>query len=97
MNVKKTGLKDYLLFVDQVEIYLEKKAISDAREIEHGQWELPFEALLLELMKLPYHTVQINFGLVETLANEADLIESSVLDVNTWERFNNWSHPIESS
>jgi len=85
------GIADYFQFVDKVAPFLDAELINDAHEIEYGQWELPFEALLLEIMKLSNAQIDIDLNLVVKLAHEADIVESSVLDINTWEQFKKWS------
>ena len=84
------NISDYFKFIDQVEPFIETKLIKDARTIEYGQWEVPFEGLLLELIKLPSSDININFQLVKNLADDAGIIKSSILTLDTWENFENW-------
>lgn len=84
------GMQEFLHFVESVAELLDEKTVQDARDIEFGQWELPFEAILLSLQKLSPGEVKIDFELVERLAQEADIIECGVLDVDTWSRFLIW-------
>lgn len=87
-------MHEYFSFVESMEPYLDKVLIQDARDVEYGQWELPFEALLLELMKLSGHKVSVDLALIEELAKQADIFECGVLDVDTWERFLDWSQSL---
>lgn len=87
MNKELIGLKQYLSFVDQLAPHLDQVLISDAKEIDYGQWELPFEALLLAILRQTKHTIVFDFVLAKQLATKADIIDSGVLDIDTWERF----------
>jgi len=90
--MKKTfGLKEYLYFYESVKEYLSNDLKISAGNIDYGQWETSFEAIILAIVKLPRDNFVLDIELVEGLAYEADLLEGGVLDVNTWEQFLDWS------
>lgn len=89
--IKQTGLYEYLDFIDSVSQYLPPSFITQARAVELGQWELPFEATLIELIKLPNDRTHVDLDLIRSLAGEADIIDSGVIDVETWQKFCIWA------
>lgn len=86
-----TGLNEYRIFVESVAKHLEADILQQAKDVEYGQWELPFEAVLLELMKCSKHNICFDNDLVNRLAIEADIIECGVLDMDTWQKFCSWA------
>lgn len=92
MIAKSVGLNEYRVFLDNVSTYLDNDFVGQAKDVELGQWELSFEAVLLELMKEPKCKAKFDTGLVEKLAIEADIIECGVLDMDTWQRFCKWGN-----
>jgi hypothetical protein len=89
--IKQSGQFEYFDFLDSVSQYLEPSFFDRAREVELGQWELPFEAVLIELTKLPNDRTRIDFEQARKLATEADIIDSGVIDVDTWQSFCIWA------
>ena len=95
MSGKDVGIKEYFGFIENVAPFLDEKLYLDAKEVDYGQWELPFETVLLALMKKSFDEVIIDMDLTRELAHEADIIESGVIDPNTWKRFKKWSGQLQ--
>lgn len=89
--IKQLGLYEYFNFLDSASQYLAPSFIAQARAVELGQWELAFEATLIELMKLPNDRTRIDLEVVRSLAREADIFDSGVIDVDTWRKFCIWT------
>nr|WP_319250227.1 hypothetical protein [uncultured Celeribacter sp.] len=89
--MKVVGPQEYLEFVESVSDHLDAKLYSDARDIEYGQWEIPFEAVLLALLKEDFALVEFDHALVFNLAKEAKILDEGVLDPDTWKKFRDWS------
>lgn len=90
MNDDRVDIHDYFNFVETVAKYLDGNLARNARDVEYGEWEFPFEAILIALLKLPPYEVDMDYVLVEKLAAEADIIEGGVLDIDTWNQFLSW-------
>ncbi len=90
MTEEQIGLKEYFVFLEGVALFLDERLIDDAREVEYGQWELPYEAVLLALVKLPFNEVQFDLELAKKLAIEADIIECGILSMDTWQQVQRW-------
>ncbi len=88
---KTVGIKEYFKFVENVSTLLDKTLLKDVQDIEYGQWEVPFEAILLFLIELPKEEISLDYELVKALAYEADIIEFGVLDMDTWDKFEKWA------
>ena len=88
--MKHIGVREYLKFLKSVSSYLDQSLVSKAKHIEHGQWELSFEAVLLGLMETAVEDIELDYELVYALAQEANIIDEGVLDLDTWERFQLW-------
>ena len=86
------GPSEYFAFVEGVEKYLESDFVRQVKDVDFGQWELPFEAILIELMKLRKDQTAINDALVRYLAVEAGIVEAGVLDADTWQKFCHWAN-----
>lgn len=86
----RVDIHDYFNFVETVAKYLDENLARNARDVEYGEWELPFEAILIALLKLSPYEVDMDYVLVEKLAIEADIIEGGVLDIDTWNQFLSW-------
>lgn len=90
MNADNLGPEEYLGFLGQVAARLDTDFVLEAEKFEFGQWERPFEAMLLRLMEGPPSNECINMDLVEKLAKQAGVMEEGVLDPDTWPRFAHW-------
>lgn len=88
---KRSGQVEYFDFLESVSKYLATSFFERAREVELGQWELPFEAVLIELMKLSNDKTHVDLEQARNLAAEADIIDSGVIDVDTWLKFCIWA------
>ncbi|WP_454700791.1 hypothetical protein [Agrobacterium burrii] len=49
MNKEHVGPSEYLGFLSQVSQFIDPQIARDAADFDYGQWELPFEAVLIEL------------------------------------------------
>ncbi len=88
---KSIGLSEYFVFVDEIAEHLRPDFLRCVEDIEYGEWETSFEAILLELMKLPSQNVSLDLSMVESLAAEAGIVDDGVLDPNTWQKFRVWT------
>ncbi|MFN7089996.1 MAG: hypothetical protein ACK4P4_05550 [Allorhizobium sp.] len=84
------GPADYLIFLGQVAASLDSDFLREAEAFDYGQWELPFEAVLLKLMEGSPRNDGIDIGLAEKLAKDAGLLDEGVLAPDTWQRFTYW-------
>lgn len=87
MTKDHVGPKEYRLFLSQVVPMLDADFVLDAGTFEHGQWDLPFEAVLLKLLEEPSKAVSVDMFLAERLAKQAGLVEEGVLSPDTWKMF----------
>ncbi|WP_285278022.1 hypothetical protein [Agrobacterium sp. SUL3] len=92
MNKKHIGPSEYLGFLSQVSQFIDPQIVRDAADFDYGQWELPFEAVLIELMRMPRNEIEIDFNAVELLAKEADITEEGVINPESWRKFLDWYH-----
>jgi len=53
MKKDDAGPADYLIFLDQVAALLDSDFLREAETFDYGQWELPFEAVLLKRKHSP--------------------------------------------
>jgi len=84
------GSADYLIFLGQVAALLDSDFLREAETFDYGQWELPFEAVLLKLMEGSPKNEGIDIGLAKKLAKYAGLLDEGVLTPDTWQRFIYW-------
>lgn len=92
MNKEHVGPSEYLGFLSQVSQFIDPQIARDATDFDFGQWELPFESVLIELTGMPRNEVELDFNTVELLAKEADITEEGVIDPETWRKFLDWYH-----
>jgi len=90
MRNDKIGIQEYFTFLESVSPSLNPSFVKRAKKVEYGQWELPFEATLLELVEIPRSKVRFDKNLVTALAQESNLTTSGVLDTETWGKFLRW-------
>jgi hypothetical protein len=58
--------------------------------LEHGEYEMSFEGLVIELMKLEVYTDGFNFSEWKELGLQFRLNEESVFDSDFWSKFLAW-------
>ncbi len=86
------GTQEFLDFAEPILASINDPAFSaQIRDIEHGQWEPAFEALLLRMMELDPARVPFDPEVAGRLADESGLTDQGVLDPDTWARFLRWS------
>lgn len=90
MKKDDAGPADYLIFLGQVAALLDSDFLREAETFDYGQWELPFEAVLLKLMEESPKNEGIDIGLAKKLAKYAGLLDEGVLTPDTWQRFIYW-------
>lgn len=96
MTDKVSPLDSYYKFLRSVSGEVSPGFFKKAEEVVLGQWETPFEALLLELMKNNASRKNICITNANYLAEQSGIIPDGVLDPNTWGKFWNWFY-IEAS
>ena len=90
MTKSLVGLHEYFSFVDSVANELNSDFLSKVRDINLGQWETSFEALLLKLIDENKPNTQVDFAAAKELAVAAGIIEEGVLDLDVWKKFCSW-------
>lgn len=90
MNSKCAGPADYREFLAKVSPFLDPHTARDAAVFDYGQWELPFEAVLIALMEKPRSQVSFDFNRAAMLAEAANIVIEGVLDPATWQKFVSW-------
>ena len=58
--------------------------------VEHAEYEMAFEGLVLELMKAGWRPPSSDFAAWKALAVEFDLDRESVFDGDFWSKFTQW-------
>lgn len=91
MIEKHIGQNEYFSFVESVSQYFTDTFLADVRDVEFGQWEMPFEAMLLELIKRDKQNTVVDFKLIQDLAIESGIVQEGVLDPDTWKIFCEWA------
>ena len=87
------GQKEFLKLLDQIEVDNKISLPVSLRGIEYGQWEVPFEAFLIQLMKNKKSNIEIDFEKFDELAKESGLKDDGgVLDPKTWRYFCAWTN-----
>ena len=81
------GLSEYFYFVDSVAKELDCNFLAEARNIDFGQWETSFEAVLLKLIDQEKRYTTVDFISAKELAIAAGIVEEGVLDPKVWSKF----------
>lgn len=84
------GLSEYFYFVDSVAKELDCNFLAEARNIDFGQWETSFEAVLLKLIDQEKRYTTVDFISAKELAIAAGIVEEGVLDPKVWSKFCSW-------
>ena len=92
MMTSKYAIYTYYDFLKTVEQYLPNDIAKESYNIEVGIWEVAFEVILIELIKLPRKDVSIDFSVVEFLAKDSNIVEVGFLDDEIWPNFLEWYH-----
>ncbi len=71
--------------------YQQAGTVRDAAIFDYGQWELPFEAVLVAVMEKPRNQVKFDFNRAAVLAEAANIVIERVLDPATWQKFLSWN------
>ncbi|NRF18487.1 hypothetical protein [Agrobacterium pusense] len=72
MNSKCAGPAAYTEFLAQVSPFLDPHTVRDAAVFDYGQWDLPFEAVLIAVMEKPRNQVRFDFNRAARLAEAAN-------------------------
>lgn len=91
MNSKWAGPAAYTEFLAEVCPFLDPHTVRDAAVFDYGQWELPFEAVLIAVMEKPRNQVRFDFNRAAGLAEAANIVIEGVLDPATWQKFLSWN------
>lgn len=74
--------------LDKVNKYFDQDSVdSITHYIEHDEYEMAFEGLFIEIMKLKFKP-ELNYSKLKETAIQLELDQSSVFDVDFWKKFN---------
>ena len=90
MGELELGYKGYIDFLSNFKRHLDPSTFDELGNVEYGQWEICFEALLHQLMKLNRMAISLDISTVTQLAKEAEVLSEGILDPDTWKQFNEW-------
>ncbi|TKV73135.1 hypothetical protein [Rhizobium sp. AU243] len=91
MNSKCAEQAAYTELLAEVSPFLDPHTVRDAAIFDYGQWELPFEAVLIAIMDKPRNQVRFDFTRAAVLAEAANIVIEGVLDPATWQKFVSWN------
>jgi hypothetical protein len=78
--------KSFLRWYRCIDAHFDAAFSREVRDVQFGQWETAFEAVLLRLLEMPQR-VSLDLDFTRWLARGAEIMEQGVLAPDTWQRF----------